>query len=600
METANYAYWSTQTSIGNGFQMIFNQSGYMYLIARNRSILNQVFSNKVSTEDFYQRAIVDYDGFFRQYIYSKSLGSSAGNWPMAWSVLSSVPSNICLSIKGDTGSGACGFNSYCSLGGDQRKMCQCPPGYTFFDPEDVMKGCKQNFVPQSCDKASEEMNLLEFSEMINTDWPLSDYELYEAVSEDWCRQVCLTDCFCAVAVFRNGDCWKKRDPLSNGMFDPSIGGKALIKIRKDNSTISANSGSCEKKDSTLIHILSTLLGSSIFLNFLFLLATFIFLYRLNRKKPEKLQSETVMPAINLRSFTYNELEKITEKFKQELCSGAFGTVYKGILSFDSNEYVAVKRLDKRAREGEQELKAEVSAIGRTNHKNLVRLLGFCNEGQHRLLVYEYMSNGSLANYLFGNSRAEWRIRIQIAFGTARGLFYLHEECNTQIIHCDIKPQNILLDDSLTARISDFGLAKLLKTDQTQTTTAIRGTKGYVAPEWFKNLPITVKVDVYSFGILLLELVCCRKNFEVDAEEDQMILSDYAYDCFREGNLDLLVEKDEEAMNDMKRVKKFVMIAIWYIQEDPSLRPTMKKVAQMMEGAVEVSPPPDPTPFISSK
>ncbi|KAL5765043.1 hypothetical protein ACOSQ2_017637 [Xanthoceras sorbifolium] len=210
-----------------------------------------------------------------------------------------------------------------------------------------------------------------------------------------------------------------------------------------------------------------------------------------------------------------------------------------------------------------------------------------------------MSNGSLANFLFGNSRLNWESRIQSAFGTARGLFYLHEECNNQIIHCDIKPQNILLDDSLIARISDFGLAKLLKADQTQTTTAIRGTKGYVAPEWFKNLPITAKVDVYSFGILLFELVCCRKNFKADAKEEQMILSDYAYDCLRDGNLDLLVGNNEEAMNDMKRLKKFVMIAIWCIQEDPSLRPTMKKVTQMMEGAVEVSAPPDPTSFISS-
>ena len=118
---------------------------------------------------------------------------------MGWSTLSFIPSNICLRIEGDTGSGACGFNSYCSLE-DDRKICQCPLGYTFIDPEDVMKGCKQNFVPQSCDKASEEMDLFEFREMINTDWPLSDYEYYEAQSEDWCRQVCLSDCFCAAAI----------------------------------------------------------------------------------------------------------------------------------------------------------------------------------------------------------------------------------------------------------------------------------------------------------------------------------------------------------------------------------------------------------------
>ncbi|GKV48684.1 hypothetical protein SLEP1_g55488 [Rubroshorea leprosula] len=228
-------------------------------------------------------------------------------------------------------------------------------------------------------------------------------------------------------------------------------------------------------------------------------------------------------------------------------------------------------------DSEQEFQVEISAIGKTNHKNLVQLLGFCNEGQRWLLVYEYMSNGSLASYLFGNSRPRWYRRTQIAFGTARGLAYLHEECSNQIIHCDIKPQNILLDDSLTTRISDFGLAKLLKTDQTRTVTAISGTKGYVAPEWFKSKPVTVKVDIYSFGMLLLELICCRKSFDQDAkDENQMILADWAYDCYEERRMYMLVQEDEEAIQDIERVEKFVIIAVWCIQDDPLLRPTIRE------------------------
>ncbi|KAL2486016.1 receptor-like protein kinase 1 [Abeliophyllum distichum] len=209
-----------------------------------------------------------------------------------------------------------------------------------------------------------------------------------------------------------------------------------------------------------------------------------------------------------------------------------------------------------------------------------------------------MSNGSLANFLFENSRPNWYKRMQIAFATARGICYLHEECSNQIIHCDIKPQNVLLDESFTAKISDFGLAKLLKPDQSKTTTGIRGTKRYVAPEWFRNMPITVKVDVYSFGILLLELICCRRNYEPDVEvETEMILADFAYDCYKEGTLHLLVANDEEALND-KQFDKFVMIAIWCIQEDPTLRPTMKRVMQLMEGSVEVPIPPDPASYIT--
>ncbi|XP_031282518.1 G-type lectin S-receptor-like serine/threonine-protein kinase LECRK2 [Pistacia vera] len=269
LDTPNFPYWSTQDStIGNGFQLIFNQSGYIYVIARNGSILNMVSSSAASTQDFYQRAIVDSDGVFRRYIYPKSLAASGGRWPIRWSTIFFIPSNICLRIRGDTGSGACGLNSYCCLGEDSQKICQ--------------------------------------------------------------------------------------------------------------------------------------------------------------------------------------------------------------------------------------------------------------------------------------------------------------------------------------------LAKLLKVDQTHTTTKIRGTKGYVAPEWFKNLPITSKVDVYSFGILLLELVCYRRNFDTNAEEEcQKVLADWSYDCFKEGKLDLLVENDEETMEDMKRVEKFVMIAIWCIQEDPSLRLSMKKVSQMMEGTVEVSISPDPSSIFSS-
>jgi serine/threonine protein kinase len=174
--------------------------------------------------------------------------------------------------------------------------------------------------------------------------------------------------------------------------------------------------------------------------------------------------------------------------------------------------------------------------------------------------------------------------------------YLHEECSTQIIHCDIKPQNILIDDYYNARISDFGLAKLLAINQSQTKTAIRGTKGYVAPEWFRNTPVTVKVDVYSFGVLLLEIICCRRSVDLEISGTGAILTDWAYDCYRHGTLDALIEDDMGAMNDVSTLERAMKVAIWCIQEVPSLRPTMRKVTQMLEGVVEVPAPPNPFPF----
>ncbi|KAL6203745.1 hypothetical protein ACLB2K_027444 [Fragaria x ananassa] len=279
----------------------------------------------------------------------------------------------------------------------------------------------------------------------------------------------------------------------------------------------------------------------------------------------------VVQAINLKYFTFMELKEATNGFKEELGRGAFATVFKGILASDGGKFIAVKRLNAVVKENDLEFKAE--------------------------LVYEYMSNGSLASFLFGKTRPNWYQRKQIALGTARGLLYLHEEWTSQIIHCDIKPQNILLDDSFTARIADFGVAKLLKCEQSRTTTRIRGTKGYVAPEWFKSLPVTVKVDVYSYGIVLLEIVCCRKNYEAEEEvEDQIILVDWAYDCYKLKKLHLLLQNvdNDQAMDGIEKLEKYLMIAFWCIQEDPSVRPTMKTVTQMLEGTVEVSESPNPS------
>ena len=238
--------------------------------------------------------------------------------------------------------------------------------------------------------------------------------------------------------------------------------------------------------------------------------------------------------------------------------------------------------------------AEVRSIGQTHHKNLVRLFGYCDEGDHRLLVYEFMCNGSLTNFLFQGARPSWNKRVEIILGIARGLLYLHEECSTSIIHCDIKLQNILLDDELTAKISDFGLAKLLKPDQTRTNTGIRGTRGYVAPEWFRNVAITTKVDVYSFGVMLLEIICCRKNLELEPNiEDETILVYWAYDCYKEGKVDILIRDDEEAAAAFEDFLRILMVAIWCIQEDPFQRPTMRKVNQMLDCTLVVPSPPDP-------
>ncbi|KAI3872479.1 hypothetical protein MKW98_007735 [Papaver atlanticum] len=583
----------------NGSRFVFRESGEIYIVSGNGNIENltwyPTYISPVSGQ--YYRATLDFDGVFRQYSHPKTFSNST----QSWTIERSIPENICLQLNGRLGSGVCGYNSYCNIKGDRKPTCQCPPGYEFVDPNNRYGGCRSSFPLQRCQEedTSNPDNLFEFKTLENVEWPLSDYDKLDSYNETECRRSCMNDCNCAVAVLLDGTCWKKKLPLPNGRLDTDIKRITLIKIRK-NGTTKEDPGPAKedlhptKDRSTLVLILSLLLGSSVFFSFIFLAAIFLVFFFMNKKLSKRKQTPSVMRS-SLHSFTYQELEEATDGFKEELGRGAFGIVYKGFMEeMGSTNSIAVKKLDKVFQEGEKEFKSEVSAIGQTHHRNLVRLLGFCDEGQHRLLVYEFMSNNSLAYHLFGIAKPDWNQRVQIAFGISRGLMYLHEECSNQIIHCDIKPQNILLDDSFTARISDFGLAKLLMNNQTRTLTGIRGTRGYVAPEWFRNAPISAKVDVYSFGVMLLEIICCRKGVELDlGEEDKkIILTDWAYECFKQGKLRDLVD-DEDVINDMVTLERLVKIAIWCIQEEPSLRPSMKKVTQMLEGVVEVSVPPCP-------
>uniref|UniRef100_A0A2P2MHV7 non-specific serine/threonine protein kinase n=1 Tax=Rhizophora mucronata TaxID=61149 RepID=A0A2P2MHV7_RHIMU len=542
--------------------------------------------------DYYYRATLDFDGVFTQYAHPKN--SSVDE---TWSIVNNnfVPQNICMEIISDLGSGYCGYNSYCSVQ-NSTPSCHCPPKYALADPQNPFGDCIPTF-PLGCvlddgSRAPEE--LYEFNRTQSIDWPLNDYGTFTPSNQSQCEDSCMHDCSCAVAIYRDNQCWKKRLPLSNGRTEPKDA-IALFKVRKEvRPGCSRNEVPPERVKSV---VLGAVLGCSAFLNLLLLVLAPLILLKLNKRRLQDVVQNPNIFETNLRSFAYEELKEATDCFREELGRGSFGVVYKGVLKSGSKNVIAVKKLDKIAQEGEREFRTEVSAIGKTHHKNLVRLLGYCIEGSNRLLIYEFMSNGTLASFLFTHQRPNWHQRVRIALGIAKGLLYLHEDCDVPIIHCDIKPPNILLDDHLNAKISDFGLAKLLLLDQTRTLTVIRGTRGYVAPEWFKNVPVTTKVDVYSFGVLLLEIICCRKSVQMEADqEERAILTDWAYDCYVEGRIDLLLDNDEVATSDMGRLQSWVMIAFWCIQEDPSKRPTMKKALEMLEGFVEVPSPTCPSSF----
>ncbi|KAH0780558.1 hypothetical protein KY290_000156 [Solanum tuberosum] len=596
-------YYNTQTSdttnaTNSGDKLVFEENGVMYVLKRNNQ--RQILTPRSipSGSDNYHRVTLNFDGVLSHYYHSRILNSSG------WNILWSQPNNICIEIDGDKGPGSCGYNNVCSLGSNNRPVCNCPKGYSLVDPNDAYGDCKPVF-SISCDEVGRGSpeDLYSFIMIRDTDWPKSDFQIISPSTEQDCQNACLNDCFCVVAIYRSNSCWKKKLPLSNGRIDTNLNSKAFMKIRKDGVPPLSipgfpNSGSSRSKNwRNLSVVLSALLGSSVLVNILFISVFCWGFFHIYKKKMKILRPTSHVADSMCHSFTYKELVEATKDFKEELGRGAFGIVYKGVMPIGSRNVVAIKKLDRVAHEAEKEFITEVNVISQTHHKNLVRLLGYCNEGAHRLLVYEYMSNGTLASFIFGDLKPTWSQRTNIAMGVARGLAYLHEECSTQIIHCDIKPQNILLDDHHVARISDFGLSKLMMINQSRTLTNIRGTRGYVAPEWFRNSQVTVKVDVYSFGVLLLEIITCRKNYEnEESYGPEAILTDWVLDCLQEGKLEALVQSDFEALNDKKQLERFVMVGVWCIQEDPSTRPTMRKVCQMLEGSVEVTFPPCPYNF----
>ncbi|XP_074558059.1 G-type lectin S-receptor-like serine/threonine-protein kinase LECRK1 [Curcuma longa] len=601
------AYWSTGTSV-SGNQLVYNASGSIYYNATaNGTIVTINANSEYSPANFYQRARLDPDGVFRLYVYPKNNSGGGGSLRSTWNVMARIPDDICRTlVVENVGSGVCGYNSYCSSDNGQSQIhCMCPPQYTFIDQDYKYKGCKQNFT-QNCDLYDPSSFTLIPAD--NLDWPYYDYEHYTNVDPDQCGDLCLEDCFCALAIYSVAEsgCFKKKLPLTHGRTGSYVNRRALIKVPKYNNSVSAPFERVLERQRPMSVVGRLLLGSSGFLNLILIGSLIAVLVCNQRNTTHSVWKLRSLEELNLRTFSYKELEQATKEFKEELGRGAFGVVYKGELpsSSGSAKPVAVKRLDRLRKmiddDGDKEFTNEVRSIGKTYHKNLVRLIGYCHEESQRLLVYEYMSRGSLQEFLFGGERPPWEQRASIAIGIARGLMYLHEECSAPIIHCDIKPQNVLLDDNLTARISDFGLAKLLRTDQTRTNTGIRGTRGYVAPEWFKSMAITKKVDVYSFGVMLLEIVTCRKNLEMEKEEvEEAILVYWAYDCYRVGRLALLL-RDEDNIEDRQRAERFATVALWCIQEDPALRPSISAVVQMLDGVIPVAAPPDPSTAVSSR
>jgi hypothetical protein len=567
-------YW--QSGVWNG--QIFSEvpemtQNYIYDFSffSNSNGSYKYFTYSVKPQFSYlSRFVLDESGEIRVYIML-----TTNEWSMFWA----QPREQCQVYD------VCG--AYGSCNNNNLQSCSCLTGFVpndtqEWDSQQWSSGCVRK-TPLKCSHAGNWTNTVGFVELSGKSTP-PQWVQYKGQGQGQCQAACLGNCSCtAYAYIANstlqacliwfGELRDLSDTASNGIS---------LFLLLDASDLPDSSGS--KKKATLAGVVGGVAGG------LVVIMALVFLFLWCCKRPGL--STTEYAPGTLTVFTYRELQVATKNFSERLGGGGFGSVFKGTLQDGS--LVAVKKLEG-VSQGEKQFRMEVSTIGTTQHVNLVRLRGFCTEGSGRLLVYEYMPNGCLSTFLFHKTRnddeqkvLDWKTRFGIAVGTARGIVYLHEKCRDCIIHCDIKPENILLDSNFCPKVADFGLAKLLGREYSKVLTTMRGTRGYLAPEWLSGLPITVKADVYSFGMTLLEIIAGRRNMDGDSESSEMFFPAWAATQISSGNAMEVLDKKLTDVNDAEaeQVKRAAIVGGWCIQDDEDDRPTMSQALQILEGVVD--------------
>ncbi|XP_060189946.1 G-type lectin S-receptor-like serine/threonine-protein kinase SD2-5 [Lycium barbarum] len=517
------------------------------------------------------------DGHLRVYYWGES----------SWS----EEADVLTASIGDCGyPTVCGNYSVCGNG-----QCSCPQtavGQTNFLQQLNYKHPNQGcflVTPISC----EYLQYHVLMELKDTAY-IPRYLQYGMTTElENCKKSCLSNCSCKAAQFRfigpgntMGDCVLLNEVFSLTENDGALNKTTLFIKVQNSSPLQALPSLVysEKKSKRIATIVGSTIGASFGLLFL-VLTFFAFLFR-RRKGLEEDEEEFLdqVPGMPSR-FSHEELTVMTENFSKKLGEGGFGSVFEGIMSDGTT--IAVKHLQGFGNVKKSFL-AEVASIGSIQHVNLVRLVGFCAEKSHRLLVYEYMANVSLDRWIFHRKQEQsltWDVRKKIMSDVAKGLAYLHEDCNNKIIHLDIKPQNILLDHNFNAKVSDFGLSKLVGKDESKIITTMRGTPGYLAPEWLHEA-ITEKVDVYSFGVVILEIICGRKNLDRHQDEDDMHLLSLFKRKAEEKQLWEIVDKNSIDMQlHREEAVEMMKIAAWCLQSDYTKRPSMSLVVKVLQGLV---------------
>ncbi|XP_044465158.1 G-type lectin S-receptor-like serine/threonine-protein kinase At4g03230 isoform X3 [Mangifera indica] len=553
--------------------------------------------------------VMNYDGQIQYFIRN--------NQSVSWLLIWWEPRDKCSVFK------ACGNNAICN----SQTECKCLPKFDIVTPGDFSQGCRRR-TPLKCNESSNG----NFSKLEMMKLGKPDKEV-KAPNETGCREICLEKCLCQAYSFEtpnitrrdsriNSTCWLWIEDLNNIQENYTDGGRDIYLRWLPDSVVGSN----RKEDISDRKFRGTLIALVTMASFTVMACVIAYSYIQKKKanRQEEMQRalglhlynsqmhvrdlidsgqfrEEDKKSIDLPFFDFRSVLAATDNFSEanKLGKGGFGPVYKG--KFSGGQDIAVKRLSSVSGQGLQEFKNEVVLIAKLQHRNLVRILGYCIEGGERILLYEYMPNKSLDFFIFDRTLSvllDWETRFNIILGIARGLVYLHQDSRLRIIHRDLKTSNILLDHEMNPKISDFGLAKIFEGTQTEgTTNRVVGTYGYMSPEYALDGFFSVKSDVFSFGVVVLEIISGKKNTGFYNSEEALSLLGYAWRLWQEDKaLDLIDQKLRESWKT-DEILKCINIGLLCVQEDPDDRPTMSMVIVMLGGETVTLPAPKAPAFI---
>ncbi|GKV31260.1 hypothetical protein SLEP1_g39970 [Rubroshorea leprosula] len=575
------------------FGIVYGESGngaaYLYQNNASDPALSSAANQSISNTPLavFRRLVIESNGNLRLYRWDNRV-NGLHQWVLEWTAVD----NPC-DIAGICGNGICSLDS-----NDTNASCTCLPGTSKAGSESESHCWENSSLIGKCDPHNQnQTSEFKMATVQQTKYYFSHFSVItnhsDMTTASQCGDVCLSDCECIASVYGLDDadpyCWLLRNLDFGGFLDSSS--TIFVKIRANTplGDTSHDSGDAPKK----VVILPIVLCLVLLIGLLCLLLY----YNVNRRRNLKkaVESSLILSGAPA-NFSYRDLQTCTSNFSQLLGAGGFGSVYKG--SLVDGTLVAVKKLDRVLSHGEREFTAEVNTIGSMHHMNLVQLCGYCSEGSHRLLVYEFLKNGSLDKWIFPSYHyrdrlLDWQNRFNIAIATAQGIAYFHEQCRNRIIHCDIKPENILLDENFCPKISDFGLAKLMGREHSHVVTMVRGTRGYVAPEWISNRPVTVKADVYSYGMLLLEIIGGRRNLDMSYDVEDFFYPGWAFKEMTNGTPKKVADPRLQGAVEEEELARALKVSFWCIQDEVFMRPSMGEVVKMLEGSVEIKIPPVP-------